>query len=163
MPIDTETRPVHVPRGSRTRWFLGGRVDIHLTAEDTDGWLCLHEHTLPAGAASPLHVHPTDEESYLVLEGVIELWVDGDVHRAIPGDAGHLPRGTRHAFRVISAGGARVLAIGTPAGHEQFFLEAGAPGDRPEPAPGPVDPDRIEAAAAAGCIEVLGPPPFGPR
>jgi quercetin dioxygenase-like cupin family protein len=144
-------------------WFLGGRATVRLTAEQTGGWLCVHDHRLPAGSATPLHVHPDDDESFLILEGTLELVVGTERLTAGADDALHLPRGIPHAFRVTSPGGARVLIVGTPAGHERFFAAAGEPATGPglpsSPA-GPPDMGRMAAAAELAGFQLLGPPPF---
>jgi quercetin dioxygenase-like cupin family protein len=153
---DTPTGPARVTADqAQTRAFLGGIVTIRLGAEQTGGWLCVHDHEMPRGTATPLHVQPGDDESFLVLSGEIDFHVDGDVVRAGPNDALHIPRGTPHAFQVASPT-ARLLILGTPAGHERFFLEAGDPVD----APAPPDLERMTVAARNVGVELLGPPPF---
>jgi hypothetical protein len=51
---------------------------------------------------------------------------------------------------------ARLLVLGTPAGHERFFLEAGDPVD----APAAPDLERMTRAARNAGVVILGPPPF---
>jgi mannose-6-phosphate isomerase-like protein (cupin superfamily) len=158
--MQTTNAPIHRSASdAEARWFLGGRADIRLTSADTAGWLCLHDHRLPHGSATPLHVHPDDDESFLVLEGSLELAFGDERVVAGPDDALHVPRGVEHAFRVVSPEGARVIIVGTPAGHERFFLAAGDPIDGPAPE-GPPDLERLSAAAAAAGFQLLGPPPF---
>lgn len=158
--------PAHRPASAApVRWFLGGRATIRLSAADTGGWLCIHDHLLPAGAVTPLHVHPDDDESFVVLSGTVRFHVDGRVIDAGPDDALHIGRGTPHAFLVTAPEGARVLIVGTPAGHERFFLAAGDPATGPGMPPGPPQPPdmgRMAAAAAEAGFEILGPPPFAP-
>jgi quercetin dioxygenase-like cupin family protein len=153
---------VHVPAAAANAVaFLGGRVDVRLSGEHTSGWLSVHDSRLPVGTASPLHTHPNDEESFVVLDGSVEYFLDGTCVLAHTGDALHIPRGVPHAFRVVSPAGARMLGISTPAGHERFFGLAGDPLDAPPHAPGPPDMARMQAAADAAGFELLGPPPFG--
>lgn len=140
------------------RAFLGGRARVRLAAADTGGWLGVHDHLLPAGSATPWHVHPDDDESFLVLSGAIEFKVEGEHAIANPDDAVFVPRGVPHAFRVLGPGSARLLCIGTPGGHEAFFLEAGDPVDAPPAGP---DLERMARAAASAGFAILGPPPFG--
>ena len=96
-----------------------------------------------------------------MLDGEIELWVEGELKRASAGEATSVARGTRHAFRVVSPDGATVISFGSPAGHERFFALGGDPaaGEDTPPA-GPLDVQRMGAAAAAAGVELLGPPPF---
>lgn len=161
------TAPAHQPaRSAPARWFMGGRVEIRLSADQTAGWLCVHDHRLPPGAATPLHVQPDDDESFLVLEGTVRFHVAGEEIDAGPDDALHVPRGTPHAFLVTSPTPARVLVMGTPAGHDRFFLAAGdapaGPGMPPAAPAGPPDMARMAAAAADAGFQILGPPPFAP-
>jgi mannose-6-phosphate isomerase-like protein (cupin superfamily) len=140
------------------RSFLGGRARVRLAAADTSGWLGVHDHLLPAGTATPWHVHPDDDESFLVLSGTVELKIADQRVTAEADDAAFVPRGVPHAFRVTSPEGARLLCMGTPGGHEAFFLAAGDPVDA---APGPPDLERMARAAASSGFAILGPPPFG--
>lgn len=160
----TPTAPAHQPAPSApSRWFMGGRADIRLSSDQTGGWLCVHDHRLPAGAATPLHVQPDDDESFVVLDGEVLFHIDGTSVSAGVDDALHVPRGVPHAFLVTSPGGARLLIIGSPAGHERFFLAAGDVPDGPGLPPAPAglpDMARMAAAAAAAGFELLGPPPF---
>ena len=160
-PTDTTTAvPVHVPAADADAVaFLGGRIDVRLSSRHTGGWLCVHDDRLPAGSATPLHRQPDDEESFVVLEGEVEFHLDGRRVTARAGDALHVPRGVPHAFKVVSPEGARLLGIGTPAGHERFFAAAGDPLGTPA---GPPDMERMRAAAEAAGVELLGPPPFQP-
>ena len=151
------TSPRH-PQRERIA-FMGEVVTVRLDAAASSGTLSLLEHAMPRGLATPLHVHPHEDEALLVLAGELTVPVCGAEQAAAAGDAVWLPRGVPHAFRV-DADGATVLAITTPGGHETFFRAAGDPGGG-VPA-GPPDPERMERAAALAGIEILGPPPFEP-
>jgi uncharacterized cupin superfamily protein len=87
-----------------------------------------------------------------VLEGALTFRyeADGAVHEAGagPGDAVTIPAGVGHAFSVSSADPARYLIIGTPAGIDAFFADAGEAIDEPvlPGAPAPFDRERLVAA-----------------
>jgi quercetin dioxygenase-like cupin family protein len=49
----------------------------------------------PAGKTSELHSHP-NEQWIFVLEGVMELIVDGHRHTAYPGEVIYIPAGVMH-------------------------------------------------------------------
>jgi quercetin dioxygenase-like cupin family protein len=51
--------------------------------------------TAPAGKSSEPHSHPNEQWIY-VLEGVMELTVDGQRHTAYPGEAIYIPAGVEH-------------------------------------------------------------------
>jgi quercetin dioxygenase-like cupin family protein len=142
-------------------WFLGGRMTVLLDGAETDGRTAVVRQELPAGLATPLHVQPADDETFLIVEGEIELWVEGELRRAGAGEAVSVGRGTRHAFRVVSPEGAHLVSFGSPAGHERFFALGGEPAGAGEPPSAPLDMERMGAAAAAAGVELLGPPPFG--
>ena len=46
----------------------------------------------------PPHVHPTQDEFILVLEGQFELWLDGQTHHAGPEDLVRMPMGVPHGI-----------------------------------------------------------------
>ena len=55
-------------------------------------------HFLP-GAKSARHVHPRQDESYRVLAGKLDLFLDGQWHTLRPGQSLDIPKGKVHAFR----------------------------------------------------------------
>jgi quercetin dioxygenase-like cupin family protein len=66
---------------------------------------------IDVGAAIPEHAHP-HEQVVNVLEGALELTVDGVVQTFGPGDVVAIPGGVRHAARGLSA--CRVLDVFAP-------------------------------------------------
>jgi uncharacterized RmlC-like cupin family protein len=54
--------------------------------------------TLPPGTFVPPHIHPTQDEFIYMLEGRLDLLLDGDAHYAEPGDLVRLPRGIPHGI-----------------------------------------------------------------
>jgi quercetin dioxygenase-like cupin family protein len=144
------------------RWFAGGGLwTMKATAEETDGAFMLFENSMPKGKTTPLHVHPHEDETFIVLEGEILVHVDGSEHRVGPGGIAVVPRGTRHAFLVTSEM-ARILGLQTPGSGEAFYREASERSTDETDADRPPDWDRLRAAAERNpaCIEILGPPPF---
>ncbi len=70
-------------------------------------------HTIAPGGGSEAIVHSGEEIGY-VLEGEIELVLDGKKHRAKAGDSFHFRSELPHAYRNVGAKVARVLWISTP-------------------------------------------------
>jgi uncharacterized RmlC-like cupin family protein len=90
--------------------------------EDTDGHLGLVEETLsPDFDGPPLHVHPTFDELFFVLEGKLTFQVGDEVKTIATGKSLHAPRGTPHTFANHSELPARALIAVTPAGFERYF------------------------------------------
>jgi quercetin dioxygenase-like cupin family protein len=143
-------------------WFAGGGVwTMKATAEETDGAFILFEDRMPRGKTTPLHTHPHEDETFIVLEGEILVHVEGTEHRVGPGGVAVVPRGSRHAFMVTSEI-ARILALQTPGSGEAFYRDASEPSTDETDAERPPDLDRLRAAAERhpDIIQILGPPPF---
>jgi quercetin dioxygenase-like cupin family protein len=144
------------------RWFAGGGVHtMKATAEETNGAFMLFEDRMPKGKTTPLHIHPHEDETFIVLEGEILVQVEGREHRVGSGGVAVVPRGVRHAFMVTSEM-ARILALQTPGSGEAFYRDASEPSTAETDAERPPDWDRLRAAAERNpsCIQILGPPPF---
>jgi quercetin dioxygenase-like cupin family protein len=144
------------------RWFAGGGTfTMKAASEDTNGTLSLWEDDLAKGKVTPLHLHPTFEETMYVLEGELLVHVDGEEVAVRSNGVAVFPRGVPHAFMCISDT-ARILAIQTPA-LSSFYLDASEPITSPEQANRPPDWERLRRAAErSDDIELLGPPPFAP-
>lgn len=83
----------------------------------------------PRYAGPPLHVHPGFDESYLVLEGRLEVLVGEQRSELRPGAVAYVSGSIPHTFRNPGGERARFLSICSPGGFEHFF-RALASGDR---------------------------------
>lgn len=151
--------PAGRPAPVEPRWFLASLARIRIAAGAGSGALGIVELTGPQGDMPPLHVHHREDETFLVLEGELSLFLPGAAVRLGPGEAFLAPRGIAHAYRVESAT-ARYLAISTPGGFASFVEGVSVPADADglPPAGLPVDMPALLAAAEAHGIEILGPP-----
>jgi quercetin dioxygenase-like cupin family protein len=139
-------------------WFLNALTIVKLSGKQTGGALALLEDRLPAGRASPFHVHRNEDETFYLLEGSMTFYNGSSKFTAGPGTTVFLPRNVPHGFRADTPG--RLLILTTPAGFDAFVAEAG------EPAaslviPPPKEPDfaKLTTLAAKYAIEILGPLP----
>jgi quercetin dioxygenase-like cupin family protein len=154
---------VHAGHEGEALWFNNSLLTFKATSADTGGAFVLFEMLSRRGKATPLHLHPSEDESFYVLEG--ELLVHDDGRELCVGDGGFvcIPRGTPHAFTVTSET-ARFLTLMTPGplAAERFFHDGGEPArGRELPPDGPLDIARIQASAERhGSVQLLGPPPF---
>src|SRR5215204_2033552 len=129
------------------RWFAGGGVwTMKATAEETDGAFMLIEDGMQKGKTTPLHLHPHEDETFIVLEGEILVHVDGSEHRVGPRGVTVVPRGTKHAF-LVTSDMARILVLQTPGTGEPFYRDASLPSTEEGDALRPPDWDRLRAAA----------------
>lgn len=142
-------------------WFLDTLVSFPTAHADADG-LSAIECRAPYLHGPPLHVHETQDELFVVLDGELRVHVDGDERRLAAGETAVLPKGVPHTFRVESAAGARWLAITTGADFEEFVRALGRPAESDGlPPAGPPTPEQVEtlvAVAAEHRIAIVGPP-----
>ena len=144
------------------RWFAGGGLwTMKATAEETEGAFILVEDRMTEGKMTPLHTHPKQDETLIVLEGEILLYAEGKEHRVGPRGVAVALRGVPHAFMVTSER-ALILTLQTPGSGEAFYRDASDPSTNDTDAGRPPDLDRLRAAAQRhpDIIEILGPPPF---
>ena len=159
----TGSQIVMEPKEGEALWFNNDLLTVKATGAQTDGAFLLVEELARRGKATPLHVHPEEEETFYVLEGELRLHLGGSDRSLGAGGFVSVPRGVPHAYLVTSET-ARSLVLITPGtgAMESFFRDAGEPArERALPAEGPLDIERIGAAAErSGAVQILGPPPF---
>ena len=69
----------------------------------------------PNFAGPPVHIHPHQEESYEVLAGVLDVFVDGRWRELSAGESLTVPRGTPHTIRNLHAEEVRLVDVHAPA------------------------------------------------
>lgn len=121
-----------VPEGKGSTYLvLGDLYTLLAEGKDTGGTYGLLEQTMQPHSMTPSHIHDEFEEAHYILEGEIEYQLDEQTIVATPGTFLHFPRGKSHAFKNIGSKPAKLLALVTPAGGEQFFAQAGKPVNLP--------------------------------
>ena len=103
----------------------------------------------PPGTFVPPHIHPTQDEYILMLDGTWELLLDGQTHHAKPGDLVRMPRGIPHAYFNRSAAPARAFFWVSPARrlHDLFKAIHNVP-----------DPAEVMRLSALHEVDFLPPP-----
>jgi quercetin dioxygenase-like cupin family protein len=76
------------------------------------------------GQHVPVHVHPTQDEFILVLEGELDLKLDGVWSKAGAGDLVRMPRGVPHGYFNKSDTPTRALFWVAPAGRLEALFDA---------------------------------------
>lgn len=147
--------------GASRRWFLGSEAWIRVSTEASGGSLAVVENRIPPGAESPWHVHLTQDECLVVLEGTVTVIVGSDRWTLGPGGFAFGPRNVPHGFRVEGHCPARLLLICTPGdGFDRFITAAGEPATAPGfPKPAPPDVAKLSRLAAQYGNQILGPLP----
>ncbi len=142
-------------------WVVGDHYTIKASGADTDGAFALIEVLVPPQSGPPSHVHRREDEAFYILEGEFEVHVDEQRLTAGPGSWVTLAKGSLHHFKNIGSTRAKMLILATPAGLDQFFLEAGREATGTSPESSAVTPDDIEkllAVAPKYGIEIKLPP-----
>ena len=74
----------------------------------------------------PLHVHPGFDETYLVLEGRLQVTVGEERRDLEPGTAAYVRGSVPHTFANPTGERARFLSVCAPGGFEHFFRAVAA-------------------------------------
>ena len=111
---------VRAGEGTRVRAF-GNEILFALTSEQTGGALSLGLAEVPVGSGPPPHVHDSDDELFIIIEGDYSVFVDGRWRDAGPGSVVFLPRGSEHTFKVVGAAPGKHWTLTTPGGFDRFY------------------------------------------
>ena len=160
--MGTEAGVVRRLSGGEGRSFalMGSVITFKYQPADNGGALLAFEHGCPPGLGVPAHSE-RNHEAFWVLEGTLEVEVEGEAGRLGAGDFLSLPPGVLHSLHNPGPGPVRVLTMVTPGdGHARFFSTLGEPIEdaanppRPE---GPPDLERVLRVGAECGIEFLAP------
>jgi quercetin dioxygenase-like cupin family protein len=139
-------------------WFLGCLTFVKATGAQTGGAFGLIDQLIPAGYASPYHLHHAEDETFYLLDGEATFISDDRKIKATAGSYVFLPKNIPHGFRTDAP--TRLLILTTPAGFEQFVLDMGEPvTDRATPPTSPPNMEKRMRLAAKFQIDILGPLP----
>ncbi len=130
---------------------LGSTYQMKTGGAEVSGAYALMEEEF-WGDTTPLHRHVDAEETFYVLSGEVEVWVEGLTRTAAGGDFIVVPRGVAHGLRRISDEAVRMLTLTSPPGFELFFEAVVKHGEEALLA----HPERLVEMAASYGTEVLG-------
>ena len=131
-----------------TVWAILGQTYVAKTL--TDHSFSWHA-TFPAGTFVPPHLHPKQDEYLYILDGRLDLWLDGDETTATAGDTVRLPMGQPHGIFNTSGAPATCLFWVSPTGTlPELFRGIHAMTDQ--------TPDAVVALAAHHDVNFLPPP-----
>jgi len=154
----TPTTMIRARDEGEATWFFNALTTNVASMAETGGAYSLTEHLVTAASNPPLHVQVDEDEAFYVLDGEIELEVDGAVSVARAGTFAFVARGAAHRFRVLTPT-ARMLVIcsGKPADNlEDFFFAMGNPATaRVLPPPAAPDVDKLTELCARTGIELV--------
>jgi mannose-6-phosphate isomerase-like protein (cupin superfamily) len=110
---------------SEGKSYTLGRITLtfKMTAADTAGAYTLFEAIEPPGSGAELHRHFTYDETHIFCEGHYECQLGEKMLKLGPGDMMFAPRGTPHSFKCIGPETGRELAISSPGGIFDAFVD----------------------------------------
>ena len=147
------------PDGGKVLSAFGSVTKFKLETEHTGGTFSLALAETPPGVSPPPHVHHSDDELFLILEGEISVLSSDGWVPVTPGTAVYLPRGVPHTFRNTGTTPSRHWVLTLPSGFDQFYRQAAQLF-----AEGSASPDRLGALARTYGYEIFSPgAPFPAR
>jgi len=147
-------RIVRPGEGNRVRAF-GNEIEFMLSGEQTADSLTVGLASVPVGNGPPPHVHHSEDELFLILEGEYRIYLNGNWTTVGPGTVVYLPRGSVHTFQVAGDKPGRHWTLQTPSGFERYFAQAG----EIFAAPGKPDLARLAAITKEYGAEIVQPTP----
>lgn len=111
---DAEGEVLNVIGDIQTHKFLG---------TDTNNQLVEWVDNVEPGVGIPPHVHTKEDEIFRVVEGQVEIMVDGNVTILNAGDMAFAPKNIPHAWKVVGTEKAKMITSAFPAGIEHMFVE----------------------------------------
>ena len=132
-------------------WNILGQTYVPKTlSEDSFSWHA----TFPPGTFVPPHIHPTQDEFIYMLEGRLDLVLDGEESHALPGDVVRLPRNVPHGLFNKSDATVKCLFWVAPTArlYDLFWAIHSMPEQNPA---------EVVALSAKHEIDFLPPPPEG--
>lgn len=124
--------------------LVGDTYTILLSGKETAGRFCLIDMHIPPSGGPPPHRHDF-EETFILLEGEIEVTFRGEKTTVKAGETIHIPANAPHQFHNVSTSSVRLLCICSPAGQEEFFREVGVPVAMRTTPPPTLSPEEQEA------------------
>jgi mannose-6-phosphate isomerase-like protein (cupin superfamily) len=132
-------------------WNILGQTYVpKMLSEDSFAWHA----TFPPGTFVPPHVHPTQDEFIYMLEGRLDLVLDGQESHALAGDLIKLPRNIPHGLFNKSDSTVKCLFWVAPTGRLYDLFWAIHSMKEQNPA-------EVVALSARYEIDFLPPPPEG--
>ena len=138
--------------GTTLRNPVGGTVTLMLRGSDTGGSVTALETTAAPGEGPPLHRHADEGELLYVIDGRFRFRLEDEVSEASAGAVVFIPRGVRHTWQNVADAPARMLAVFTPSGMEEFFERFSEHADRDSA------PEAFRRIGADVGMDVVGPP-----
>lgn len=121
----TQKTPLNVPPGGgKVTNVIGNVITVKVHGRDTGGVFSVVETLDKPGEGPPPHIQHREDETFYVLEGEYEFTCGVLKFTGKAGNTALLPRGVPHRYQCVSKTSGRLLIVLSPAGFEDFFMEA---------------------------------------
>ena len=148
----------HAPRGGASYEWENDHIFVKVRAQDTGGAYTLVEDNLTASFALGLHLHRHHSETFYILDGSVDFFVEDRWMTAEAGACLHVPPGVPHASRTTpGCTAAKMLMIFQPSGFDGFLAELAGLSEAQM-----ADATVMDALQDKYDIVQLGPLPDGP-
>lgn len=107
----------------RKMTVLGQEIVVKLSRSETGGDYFVFENVVPPGARVPPHSHSQEDEILEVLEGELEVLLDGETFHASAGAVVFMPRHIVHGFANVRQTPAKGRFVVSPGANFETFLE----------------------------------------
>jgi len=135
--------------------IMGGQFDCIVSAQDTDGDLCIYDTIRQEKGGPVLHLHHEQDEWFYIIKGEFIVKVGEDTFNLKAGDSAFAPRKIPHAFAKINDDEGQMLVLFQPAGTmEDFFKQMSKLGSSIPDNQGKLLQELWESHG----MEVVGPP-----
>ena len=123
----TNKRYSFVPAGSGPNYdWSRDHTFVKVSTEATGGAFTLMQDNLKPEFALGLHMHRAHAETFYILDGTVDFYIDGDWMAASTGASVHIPPGVKHAVALPPDGMGRMLMIFQPGGFDRYLAELAA-------------------------------------
>lgn len=99
----------------------GGAFRFLIDSEESDYNFGMLELETPVNAGPPLHIHNSEDELFIILDGRYEFQLDNETVEVGAGDIVWAPRPFAHAFKATGSAPAKMLTVLMPGGFENYF------------------------------------------
>jgi mannose-6-phosphate isomerase-like protein (cupin superfamily) len=132
---------------------IGLGITMKTDGDSTQGAYSMFEYHVPAGVSGPPpHLHTREDESFVCLDGRLEVRLGDRTYELEHGDYLLLPRNVVHTFKNPFDQDARVISVVSPSGLEGYYQALSAM------PPGPRDMAKMKQIMADFGIELQLPP-----
>jgi quercetin dioxygenase-like cupin family protein len=102
---------------------MGMRWEITRSTEETGGEVFESTHWYDAREPGPIvHLHPDTEDTFAVIDGTLDVCIDGEWRSVRAGETATVPAGVSHTFRNASDRTVKVDISMRPAGRSEAFF-----------------------------------------